>query len=306
MLSRVQDNQIILTEDAIVPATPDSGAALIYPTTGDVYHQIDDAGTDRTLIFDFDVEDKQSGTVVGTVLDIQGTQDFVSVPTTGEILMYLHPIPTERVWFQLNVSQPFGSNILQYGNVGSITGTKTSIENYSDGEAVRITSGTSNTTPYGVTNSVQPRQRCQFIDSGCELLVYAKVRTFSAIANLCIQVGMMSDSAASDDIGAVQGVYFRYSTSASDPGWVGVVHASSANRNVSGNLGNVATSTTYELLMWLSSDGVRFSVDGAAPTLVAYPTGFGSVGMGGVCSVTPRDGVAKVFEVFNFYSESEG
>lgn len=101
------------------------------------------------------------------------------------------------------------------------------------------------------------------------------LRTGSDISSLRLW-SLFTNTALSnaDDIGGGSQYFgFRYSTGASDPGWVGVVRDGSAQA-VSGSVASIAINTVYKLKCRVTPSAIYFSVnDGAEVSLSSHLPG---------------------------------
>lgn len=97
------------------------------------------------------------------------------------------------------------------------------------------------------------------------------LKTGNDISNIRILCGIFdSTSNFNDNIGSNKGVYFRYSTTANDPGWVGIGHRnSSSGREITDALETIEADTTYLLNMWVWDDEAVFSVNNGSELSVS-------------------------------------
>ncbi len=96
------------------------------------------------------------------------------------------------------------------------------------------------------------------------------LRTGASITDIRIWMGLSTANFtnADDPAGASEYAAFRYSTVATDPGWVGTMRDATTQR-VSGNVANIAINTRYVLVIrFISGDGCYFSVNGGAEVKV--------------------------------------
>ncbi len=308
MAAKISGNQIVLKESVTPPAWPPSGSDLIYVNSSSAFQQTTyagDIGTTRPLVATFDpVIDDGSMTNDG----ITGIRVWdKSVDTVNDLTIYGVPIPTYRNFISADINPFLGntgaSTDTVLGGVVSTAGTADANPTVSSGcENLLWTCSATNNTPGGIVSPNTAGLMSMWIDNTTYALFYTKIRT-ATVANMTIFAGLFSGLASSDDIGATQGAYFRYSTSASDTNWQGIVHASSANRTVQDLGVAVAGTTDYKLMLFLVSSGVRFYINGTYITEVAYPSGFGSFGAAAQISVQAKDSASKTFYLYNFYTE---
>jgi hypothetical protein len=98
------------------------------------------------------------------------------------------------------------------------------------------------------------------------------IRTGSNISSVRIWVFLLNGGTSFDSDtmggGAWDGVGFRYSTVAGDPGWVGVT-SDAASQTVSGIVAAIAASTDYRLRIRIESATAYFSVNGGDEVAVS-------------------------------------
>lgn len=128
------------------------------------------------------------------------------------------------------------------------------------------------------------------------------VKTGADITNLRLWCGIMDTipSAGSDTQAGQDGILFRYSTVASDPGWVGFASKSlGGNANsTTGLVAAIAASTVYDLQIRVASTtSVGFSVNGGAEvfltTNIPVIAQYGGFGMSPVIEVESREAATK-------------
>lgn len=140
----------------------------------------------------------------------------------------------------------------------------------------------------------------------------ARVRTYADITLLRFTAGFYSSNTMpnSDTIAPTKGIFFRYSTSASDPGWVGIC-GDGTSQTVSAKVADIAVNTVYVLKIVVSGAGTSaaFSVYdsnnsqlGSTQTITAnIPTG---VAIGPNIGVTPTTSAQKNFGFAFYYGEA--
>lgn len=122
------------------------------------------------------------------------------------------------------------------------------------------------------------------------------VRTGAAITDIRIWAGFASVSIANADDPLGFWMAFRYSTVASDPGWVGVTD-DGATQTVSGKVADIATDTNYRLTIRCAGTSVFFSVDGGSEVEMTanLPATTAEVGVTVGCANV--GGVARVLSI---------
>lgn len=311
MATKIDGNQIVLKNSSIAPSPPATGNSLIYANSSSNWYQIDFTGGSEALQSNLRILGKNGLTGVLSITGAAFPQSHVSMDSNRLLTMFPYPIPTIRMFLYADaLILSSGATIYPTGGVLKITANTAVFGNSGSLQSGNTTKfGTSTTTnvPNGVDNSTVSNTsdpRNVWLSSSCAAMYYVKICTDVDISNQAIFIGLVSSTISADDIGSTQGVYFRYSTSASDTNWQGVVHASSANRTVQDLGVAVTTSTTYDLLFYMASDSVRFYVNGTYIASVSYPTGFGSVAACPQVTIQTKEAVAKYLHVYTIYYES--
>jgi hypothetical protein len=219
------------------------------------------------------------------------------VGTENDLTFYTFPIPTRRRFVAFDPSRIVAGNFL--GGYGYTVYSTISGRSYT-----KFKTPTNNGVSYGIKPNLSGSiGRTHWMDSANNLYFYANLATDISVSNVIYYIGVASKAMETDDIDTTQGVYFRYSVSSSDTNWQGVVHASSANRTVQDLGVAVAPSTVYKLSFNLAANGVRFYIDGAYITEVAYPTGFGGVSVGTQFTVQTTDTNSQYLTMYQIYIE---
>lgn len=95
-----------------------------------------------------------------------------------------------------------------------------------------------------------------------------KIRTdHSAVTSVRYTYYICTGDPSGDNLGGTKGFGFRFSTNASDPGWVGV-NGDGTTQHVTGNLASVSSNTIYTLRMRRVGTTVYYSVNDGAETSV--------------------------------------
>jgi hypothetical protein len=202
-----------------------------------------------------------------------------------------------------------GTTVYATGGVLKIAASSVAYtSNSGDNASTKFGTSTTTNIPNGIDNS-SPTSTIDpvniWMTTTCKGLFYVKIKTdASSISDQAIFAGFVSSTISADDIGTTQGVYFRYSTSASDTQWQIIVHASSANRTVLNTGVTVQANTTYELLFYMYSDSVRFYINGNVITKIPYPSGFGGVAACSQVTVQTKTASSKYLDVYKIYYES--
>lgn len=132
--------------------------------------------------------------------------------------------------------------------------------------------------------------------------IVSTIRTGADITNVRIYVGLYFQNGFSVLSDNPTGPYamFRYSTDATDPGWVGVTRDSGA-QSVSANVANIAASTNYTLRMRVAANGtsIYFSVDGGAEVLINSNTPVNTQDFYLLTSVESRSASAHILDMMS-------
>lgn len=137
-------------------------------------------------------------------------------------------------------------------------------------------------------------------------ILYVRLGTGASISVVRLWIGFFSSSLTASDAPAIKIAAFRYSTVASDGGWVGVV-SDGTTQTVSSTVASIATSTFYTLKIDLSdATNAVFSVNGGATQSLTIPAGAKSVDMRFTAAIITNENVAKLLNFRSFYSEGTG
>jgi hypothetical protein len=133
-----------------------------------------------------------------------------------------------------------------------------------------------------------------------------RIRTGASIANMRILAGLnMSIGGVNADLpntATEKGLYFRYSTSVPDAGWVGMTV--DAARTVSSQILAIATSTIYLLTITVNSTtSVTFDINGSSQTITTTIPATTPIGWE-VLLGTIVNGGASNFDIESVYVES--
>lgn len=168
----------------------------------------------------------------------------------------------------------------------------------SDATTSYISCSGSTTSPIYITYSNKTWVNTQWVSK----FVFV-VKTGASIAGIRIWVGLFSSNSLPNNSDTLNGdsVAFRYSTGASDPGWVGVTTHSTAQL-VTGNVANIVANTQYVLEIDLDGTTAKFSVNGGAQVSGGnYPLATNEFVMLGFSST---DGASKSLLCSRIYGET--
>lgn len=215
------------------------------------------------------------------------------VPFSGLPPSLIDAFPPIRNWWTIRAEpNPSGDAIVGVGiTAPGTTGTLAS-NSQTDSTYVSFTSGAV------IGNSAgwfAERRACQ-PQHDPTLVVY--VRTGSTLAAVRIFVGFNNQAAGfsdTDTLTATDSCCFRYSTVASDPGWVGLTNDGVGDATITGLVAAIAVDTNYKLKIRKSGTSVFFSVnDGTEVEATAdLPAATATLGVG--ARLYTQAGVAKAF-----------
>lgn len=123
------------------------------------------------------------------------------------------------------------------------------------------------------------------------------IKTGSDITNIKYWFGFSTADPSTDTVSG-RCILFRYSTNASDGGWVGVTN-DNTGQNVSGTVASISDSTFYKLRMRRVGNTIYFSVDDGTETAVTSKVPTDSTQGYFIEYVTGTSG-ARMFKHYNF------
>jgi len=138
--------------------------------------------------------------------------------------------------------------------------------------------------------------------------LFVRMRTYTDISAIRFLIHLHSGASApaSSDTPTTS-IGFRYSTAASDPGWVGF-HSNGSGAETTGNLCSIATDTIYELeLEAVSSTEVRYRVNGGAWASLTNSTYFpaATTNLRYMVTVAPTGASARSILISSVYLEAD-
>jgi len=229
MSARLKPDSLTLQEVAST-ATPNIGEVILYPKPDGRLYSKNDGGVEVPL-----------------------SADLASLPVI--------PHPAVRKWWMVNSAaatyQPVG--------VAAPTVTVTASEsNDVDSTYVNHAAAATAGTATGIISVT-----FDLVRTGYNPSFMALIRTGADITNVRIWVGLFSAAPTLDQLGAIQGVAFRFATGVPDSGWVGVT-SNGVTPRVTPEIAPIAVNSRY--LMKLRVDNTAgiayFSInDGAEVSL---------------------------------------
>ncbi len=255
MPGRLGRDYLMLEKQAAAPPQPPAGTSLIYPdeATGKWRRRDGDTGATDDLIMELTVQDLLGSTI------LQNRNTLTLPPRTVEdrggnnAFLRLTPRPDARTSFWVNADN---AGYVAVGTAAPTVNVTPTNSNDSDSAYVRHATSTTANTPAGIVSAAFTLTRL-----GYDPTFIALMRTDADVTNLRFLFGLVSaaPAVASDTITPTQAAIFRFSTPASDPGWM-FVSSNGSGQTVTNMNVPVTTNTAYML---------RFRVDSAAGKIFA-------------------------------------